>query len=249
MKKLTIIFLIGISISFSSCDILMQVLEQASTETNLTQSEVVKGLKEALSIGAVSSVKVLNTTNGYFKDNAVKILLPNEAKVISENIKKIPGVGQKTIDDLVLRINRSAEDAAKEAKPIFINAISSMSIQDGMSILKGNNTAATTYLKNKTYNKLLSSFKPKINTSLNKKLVGNISTNKAWTQITTTYNKVAPFIGKPKVNTNLADYVAKKALNGLFLKVADEEKKIRANPYNYVSDIIKKVFGYAKNNK
>jgi len=227
----------------------MQVLEQASTETSLTESEIVKGLKEALSVGTVSSVKVLNTTNGYFKDNAVKILLPKEANVIVDNIRKVPGLGQKTIDDLVLRMNRSAEDAAKEAKPIFINAITSMTIQDGMSILKGNNTAATTYLRNKTYNKLLSSFKPKINTSLNKKLVGNVSTNKAWTDITTIYNKVAPFIGKPKVNTNLADYVAKKALDGLFFKVADEEKKIRANPYNYVSNIIKKVFGYAKNNK
>jgi len=249
MKKLTIIFFISLTIVFSSCDVLMQVLDQASSESSLTQSEVVKGLREALSVGTVSSVKVLNTTNGYFKDNAVKILLPKEANVIVENIKKVPGVGQTTIDDLVLRINRSAEDAAKEAKPIFINAITSMSIQDGMTILKGNNTAATSYLKQKTYNKLLSSFKPKINNSLNKKLVGNVSTNKAWTNITTIYNKVAPFIGKPKVNTNLGDYVAKRALDGLFLKVADEEKKIRANPYNYVSDIIKKVFGYAKNNK
>ncbi len=84
---------------------------------------------------------------------------------------------------------------------------------------------------------------------MDKKLVGNISTNKAWTDITTLYNKVAPFIGKPKVNTSLSDYVTRRALDGLFLKVGDEEKKIRANPLDYVSDIIKKVFGYAKNNK
>jgi len=249
MKKLTIIFLISTSLLFSSCDILMQVLEQAGTETSLTQSEIVKGLKEALTVGASSSVKVLNKSNGYFGDNAVKILLPPEANVIIQNIKKVPGVGQKTINDLVLRINRSAEDAASQAKPIFIDAVRTMSIQDGMSILKGNNTAATTFLKQKTYNKLLSAFKPKIRNSLNKKLVGNISTNKAWTDITTIYNKVAPFIGKPKINTNLTDYVTKKALDGLFVKVAAEEKLIRANPYNYVSEIIKKVFGYAKNNK
>ncbi len=249
MKKLTIIFLISTSLFFSSCDVLMQVLEQAATETSLTESEIVKGLREALTVGAASSVKVLNKSNGYFGDNAVKILLPKEANVIAENIRKIPGVGQKTMDDLVLRINRSAEDAASQAKPIFVDAVRTMSIQDGMTILKGNNTAATTYLKQKTYNKLLSAFKPKINTSLNKKLVGNISTNKAWTDITRLYNKVAPIIRKPKVNTNLADYVTKRALDGLFLKVAAEEKKIRANPYDYVSEIIKKVFGYAKNNK
>ncbi|MCF6366538.1 MAG: DUF4197 domain-containing protein [Bacteroidales bacterium] len=249
MKKLTIIFLISLSFSFSSCDILMQILEDASSQTSLTNSEVVKGLKEALNVGTNSSVKVLNANDGYFKDNAVKILLPPEANVIVENIQKVPGLGQKAIDDLVLRINRSAEDAASEAKPIFIDAVRTMTIQDGMTILKGNNTAATTYLKNKTYNKLVSAFKPKINTSLNKKLVGNISTNKAWTDITTLYNKVAPFIGKPKVNTSLSDYVTRRALDGLFFKVGEEEKKIRANPLNYVSDIIKKVFGYAKNNK
>ncbi len=249
MKKLAFIFLIVLSLGFSSCDILMEVLNQATSETTLSNSEIIKGLKEALNVGTVSSVKVLNKTNGYFKDNAVKILLPPEARVIEQNIRKIPGVGQKTMDDLVLRINRSAEDAASQAKPIFINAVRSMTIQDGMAILKGNNTAATTYLKNKTYNKLLSAFKPKINTSLNKKLVGNVSTNTAWTQITTYYNKVAPIIGKNKVNSNLGDYVTKRALDGLFKKVAEEEKKIRANPYNYVSEIIKKVFGYAKNNK
>ena len=249
MKKLTIIFLIGLSISFSSCDILMQVLEEASTETSLTNSEIIKGLKEALTVGTGSSVNILNANDGYFKDNAVKILLPPEANVIIENIQKVPGLGQKTIDDLILRINRSAEDAASEAKPIFIDAVKTMTIQDGMKILKGNNTAATTYLKNKTYTKLVSAFKPKINTSLDKKLVGNISTNKAWTDITTIYNKVAPFIGKPKVNTSLSDYVTRRALDGLFLKVGDEEKKIRSNPLDYVSDIIKKVFGYAKNNK
>jgi len=248
MKRTAIIFLLTLLLGFSSCDILQQILDDASTQTTLSNSEIIQGLKEALTEGAVSSSKTLHATDGYFKDAAVKILLPPEANVIIENVRKIPGLGDKAMDDLVLRINRSAEDAATEAKPIFINAVKSMTIQDGMTILKGNNTAATNYLKSKTYNQLKSAFAPKINNSLNKKLVGNVSTNQAWTKITSLYNKVAPFIGKPKVNTNLGDYVTRRALDGLFYKVAEEEKKIRANPYQYVSEIIKKVFGYAKNN-
>ncbi len=248
MKRIAIIFFISATFSFGSCDVLQQILDEASTQSTLTNSEIIQGLKEALTTGAVSSSNILHRTDGYFKDAAVKILLPPEANVITENIRKVPGLGDKMMDDLVLRINRSAEDAAIEAKPIFINAVKSMTIQDGMAILKGSNTAATNYLKNKTYNQLKSAFAPKINNSLNKKLVGNISTNQAWTQTTTLYNKVAPFIGKPKVNTSLGDYVTRRALDGLFYKVAEEEKKIRANPYQYTSDIIKKVFGYAKNN-
>ncbi|NOZ34391.1 MAG: DUF4197 domain-containing protein [Chlorobi bacterium] len=248
MKRTAIIFLISITIGLSSCDVLQQILDDASTQSTLSNSEIIQGLKEALTTGAISSSKTLHAKDGYFKNAAVKILLPPEANVIIENIRKIPGIGNKTMDDLVLRINRSAEDAAIEAKPIFINAVKSMTIQDGMAILKGGNTAATNYLKSKTYNQLKSAFAPKINNSLNKKLVGNISTNQAWTQTTSLYNKIAPFIGKPKVNTSLSDYVTRKALDGLFYKVAEEEKKIRANPYQYVSDIIKKVFGYAKNN-
>ena len=248
MKRTAIIFLVSIILGLNSCDVLQQVLDDASQQTALSNSEIIQGLKEALTEGVVSSSKVLHAPDGYFKNAAVKILLPPEANVIVENIRKIPGLGDKTMDDLVLRINRSAEDAAVEAKPIFINAVKSMTIQDGMAILKGSNTSATNYLKSKTYNQLKSAFAPKINNSLNKKLVGNVSTNQAWSQTTTLYNKVAPFIGKPKVNTNLGDYVTRKALDGLFFKVAEEEKKIRANPYQYTSDIIKKVFGYAKNN-
>lgn len=247
MKKIAIIFLSVIFLSFTSCDILQQIIDDSGGPT-LTDSEIIKGLKEALIEGAVSSSSILNATDGYFKDNAVKILLPPEANVIVENLSKVPGLGQKTIDDLVLKVNRAAEDAASEAKPIFIDAIKAMTIQDGMAILKGSNTEATNYLKSKTYNKLVSAFSPKINNSLNKKLVGNISAGSAWKDITRLYNKVAPIIGKPKVTTDLGAYVTKKALDGLFLKVGEEEKKIRANPYAYVSDIIKKVFGYAKNN-
>jgi hypothetical protein len=248
MKRIAIIFLIFVSLGISSCEILQQIIDESGGTLAPTETEIIQGLREALIEGTISSVKVLNAADGYFKDNAVKILLPPEAKVITDNITKIPGLGQKAIDDLILKINRAAEDAAVEAKPIFIDAVKTMTIQDGMTILKGSNTAATDYLKSKTYAKLVASFTPKINTSLGKKLVGNVSASSAWSDVTTLYNKVAPILGKSKVETNLGAYVTKKALDGLFLKVGDEEKKIRANPYAYVSEIIKKVFGYAKNN-
>lgn len=254
MKKSFISIVLASTLFLGSCDILLEILNSAGSSTALTQSEIVEGLKKALSVGAESSSKVLHTQDGYFKDKAVKIFFPPEANVIIENLSKVPGVGQKTVDDVVLRINRAAEDAAIEAKPIFINAITSMTVTDGMNILQGksnyksgfDSTAATMYLKDKTYSSLVSAFSPKINASLDKKLVGNVSTTSAWKNMTNIYNKIAPFIGKPKVTTNLGAYVTKKALDGLFIKVGEEEKKIRKEPFKYASDIIKKVFGSVK---
>jgi hypothetical protein len=254
MKKAILSIGLASLLFFSSCDVLMEILNSAGGTTALTQSEIVEGLKKALVIGAETSSKTLNATDGYFRDKVVKILLPPEANVIVENLSKVPGLGQKTIDDVVLKINRAAEDAAIEAKPIFIDAITTMTVTDGMNILQGksthktgfDSTAATMYLKDKTYSKLVASFSPKINASLDKKIVGNVSTVSAWTSMTGIYNKVAPFIGKPKVTTDLGAYVTKKALDGLFYKVGLEEKKIRKDPFKYASDIIKKVFGSVK---
>ncbi len=249
MKKAIISIFLVSSLFLGSCEILTQILQSAGSIV-LTEAEVVEGLKKALSIGAESSSTILHKQNGYFKDKAVKIFLPKEANVIIDNISKIPGVGQKTVDDVILSINRSAEDAASQAKPIFIDAIKSMTVTDGMNILRGksnysqsfDSTAATMYLKDKTYGKLKAAFAPKINTSLNKKLVGNVSTNKAWGTMVNYYNKVAPFLGKPKITTNLGAFVTERALDGLFLKVGEEERKIRRNPLGYASEIIKKVF-------
>lgn len=249
MKKTFISILIASSLFLGSCDVLLQIL-QSSGGIALTEAEIVEGLKKALTIGAESSSTILHKQDGYFKDKAVKIFLPPEANVILENISKIPGIGQGMVDDVILKINRSAEDAAVEAKPIFISAVSSMTITDGINILKGksrysqgfDSTAATMYLKDKTYTKLKAAFAPKIGASLDKKIVGNVSTNQAWTTMVQYYNKAAPLLGKPKVTADLGTYVTEKALDGLFLKVGEEERKIRKNPLNYASDIIKKVF-------
>lgn len=235
----------------SSCDQILKMLETGVQESSLTQTEVVQGLKEALITGTNSSTTKLNAKDGYFKDPVAKILLPKEAQDIAENIRRIPGLGDKAMDDLLLRINRSAEDAAAEAKPIFINAVKNMTISEGMNVLKGkssqttgfDSTAATVYLKQKTYNDLFNAFQPKIDVSLDKKIVGNTSTNEAWAEITNLYNKVAPILGKSKVNTELSGYVTEKALEGLFYKIGEEEKSIRKNPYQYSKDILRKVFG------
>jgi hypothetical protein len=205
------------------------------------------GLKEALKVGIANTITKVNKTDGYFADAEIKILFPDDAQQIIKNIKLIPG-GEKMVNDVVIRMNRAAEDAAIEAKPIFINAITSISITDATGILFGNNDAATVYLKSTTYSPLKETFQPKIKTSLDKPLVENISTNESWRKLTEEYNKVAKsFAGKmakmTPVNTNLDEYVTEKALNGLFIKLAEEETNIRKNPAQRVNSILKTVFG------
>ena len=264
MKKLIVVITVLIVTTIASCDVLVPMLEEANKVINtengsvisdvLSNEEIINGLKKALAVGTDTAVSITSTLNGYYGDDLLRILLPPEAKAVTENISKIP-YGKKLVDDAILGMNRSAEDAATAAKPIFINAITSMSIKDGLTILQGKNpvsqtssatfdsTAATGFLKSTTYSALYTAFKPKINNSLDKKLLGNISTNQIYGNLTGAFNKIAPFIGKEKVNSDLSSYVTGKALDGLFLKVADEEKKIRKDPYKWSVDIIQKVFG------
>ena len=153
------------------------------------------------------------------------------------------------LDEVTKKINRAAEDAAAEAKPIFVNAITSITISDGLTILHGANNAATNYLKQKTYSALQVAFQPKIATSLNKKIIGGISAESAYSELISKYNlavSAANLTGKnyPKVTTNsLSTYTTQRALDGLFLKVAEEEADIRQNVNARVTDILKKVFG------
>lgn len=223
-----------------------------------TEQETISGLKEALTIGAKNSVALVSRVDGFLKDEAIKILLPQQAREVIEKLQST-STGKKiydntlksVVDDLVVSLNRSAEDAAKQATPIFVNAITSMTIQDAFDILMGADSAATQYLRQKTYEQLVSAFAPQINTSLDKKLVGNESCNSLWAKFTKTYNDVAKspanlVLGLSVIQeTNLSNYVTRKALDGLFLKVAEEEKKIRENPIARVTELLKKVFGYA----
>lgn len=221
-----------------------------------TNEEAIMALKDALKEGIKSASSNLSQENAYFGNAALKILLPEEARPILNTLEKIPG-GQKMVDDVVLRLNRTAEESAKEVIDIFVNAITDMTVEDGIKIVRGSDTAATEYLKEKTYNQLVDLYRPKISSTLNKPLVYNVSANKAWTTLVTAYNKagavpnkLARAAGKaepfPGVEVDLASYATEKALDGLFLKIAEEEKSIRENPMEYASEMINKVFNYVK---
>ncbi len=234
----------------NSCAELMQIAQEAGGERKLTRDEIVAGLKEALIVGTNKSVKTLGITDGYYRDEAVKILLPPDADVIMENIGKIPG-GQGLLDDVLLRINRAAEDAVSEVAPIFVNSIKSMTINDALGILKGENNAATQYLHRTTYDELFKLYRPKIQTSLDKKLVGNISTRQSWDTLVMKWNEAARSMigqvaGLKPVELKLEEYLTEKALDGLFLKIENEEQQIRKDPAARVTDLLKRVFGSAE---
>ena len=232
----------------SSCDILMQVANEAiSTETPLTSQQVAQGLKQALQIGAETAVKQLNTTDGYYLNPLLKIALPTETQEILAHAKKIPGV-ESLLEQLVLQLNRSAEDAASQAKPILTHAITSMTIADAWGILRGENDAATNYLKSKTFTQLTSLYQPTVNASLNKPLVANISANQSWNEITTKWNVFAKSIigqlaGVKSIDYSLGEYVTQQALNGLFIKVEEKEQEIRTSIQARTTDLLKRVFG------
>lgn len=231
---------------FTSCDVLQEVLGNLDLPTSgLTTQEITQGLKEALKKGTNKAVKTLSAQDGFYKNKLVQIALPKEARVITQNLSKVPLIGEPLIEETKKILNRAAEDAASAAGPIFVNAITSMSISDAVGILKGNDTAATNYLRRTTYKKLKNAFTPKVKQSLGKKIVQNTSAEDAYSKLIKNYNLAAkvPFSGLTPIKTNtLSAYVTKRALNGLFLKVANEEKNIRDNPAARVTDILKKVF-------
>lgn len=205
---------------------------KSGSKDSLTTTDVVSGLKEALSVGAEKSAAKLSAVDGFFKDAAIKILMPPEAQKVEKTLRGV-GLG-KQVDEAILSMNRAAEDAAKSAAPIFVDAIKGMSIQDAWGILRGSDTAATSYLKSKTTNPLTEAFRPVIAASVDK-----VGATKYWNTLFTTYNKFS----KDKVNTDLTAYVTEKALSGIFYQVAQEEQKIRKDPVAQTTDLLKKVFG------
>lgn len=240
-RKFTLFFLVSAMI-FTSCDVIQQMAQQ-SIRVPLSNEEVIKGLKNALTISTDSSVSRLRKTDGYFNDAMIKLALPEEANRIVLNLSKIPG-GQKLLNDAILSINRAAEDAAPQAKDIFVNAITNISIDDGFKILRGDQTAATEYLKSKTFQELTNAFSPKIKSSLSKPLILGVSAETAYQKLIDTYN-LASLSGVlwSKINQNsLSAYTTQKALDGLFLKVANEEKLIRQDPLHRVNELLEKVF-------
>ena len=200
---------------------------------SLTTEEVVLGLKEALTRGISIGSDLLSAEDGYYK-SIYKIALPEEAQKVADKLRPIPGFTNLE-EDVVLKINRAAEDAAKAAKPIFVSAIRQMTIQDAWDILTGVDNAATNYLERTTRNLLYQEFQPEILNSLNK--FGAVD---LWEDAATAYNKFP--LTQKKANPRLDDYVANKALDGLFSMVAKEEAAIRKDPAKRVTDLLKKVF-------
>jgi hypothetical protein len=248
MQTIKITILLLTSFILNSCAELAQIAQTAASQNlPLTNTEIIGGLKDALLVGTDSTVAHLSSIDGYLKDQAIKILLPPEAKTITNNLSKLPG-GAKLVDDVIVRINRAAEDAARGAKPIFVNSIKEMTFTDALQILKGPNNAATQYFKQKTAAQLGELYRPKIRESLNKNLVAGISTQQSWNELTTQWNKLAgsavgKITGMKTVDVKLEDYILQQALNGMFLKIEEREKDIRTNANARVTGLLKRVFG------
>lgn len=223
-------------------NILKQVTGKSGT-TNATGTpstlEIGMGIKEALEIGTSRGADLLSAKDGFLGNMAVKILFPPEAQKVERTLRSL-GMG-KLADNVIVSLNRAAESAAKEAKPIFISAIKQMTITDATNILLGNKDAATNYFKRVTTARLMEKFKPVITDNLAK-----VGATKYWGDAANQYNKI-PLV-KP-VNTDLSDYVAQKAIDGMFIQVAQEELKIRDNLGARSSSLLQKVFGYADKNK
>ena len=228
MKKSTIIaFLI-------SCFLAAVLTTQA--QFSLSSEEVGSGLKEALTRGISKGADALSQADGYFKNPKIKIPFPPDAQKMEKKLRDI-GMSED-VDKFILTLNRGAEDAAKQAKPIFVDAIKKMTITDVMAILKGQPDAATQYLKKTTSPQLTAQFKPVIKASLDK-----VGATKHYKDLASTYDKI-PFV--KKVNPDLEAYTTDLAIQGLFITVANEEKEIRANPAARTTDLLKKVFGTQK---
>lgn len=248
MQRLVLTGILFFSLLLTSCDVLMQVAGTVvETDKPLTSQEVAQGLKEALKIGADTAVARLNKTDGYYLDRLVRIELPPQVSEVVTYARKVPGL-DKLIEDAILQINRSAEDAARQAAPVFRQAITGMTIGDAWSILRGDDHAATDYLQERTTDQLVDLYKPLMQQSLNKPIVAGVSAQKTWDELTSKWNGFAnsvagKLLGVKPVNVVLDDYVTRQALNGLFLKVADQEKEIRTNVTARVNNLLKRVFG------
>lgn len=200
--------------------------------TGLTNSEITNGLREALNVGTNNATGSASKLNGFLNNPLIKIPFPPEVKIVETKARQF-GMGSQ-VDRFVSTMNRAAEEASKQAAPVFINAIKGMTITDGLSILQGGDNAATNFLQNKTSAELTSKFSPIVKAAMNK-----VELTKYWTPIINGYNKIP---GVSKKNPNLEQYVTQKALEGLFKLIAQEETKIRKDPASRVTDILKKVF-------
>jgi len=235
MKKIIIlVFLALIGIQNTDAQLMKNAKKLLNTKAGgFTEKDAADAIKEALVNGTGESVKFVSALNGYLGNPEIRIPFPQEAKEVETKLRAI-GMGKK-VDEFNESMNRAAEQAANEAKTIFISAIKGLTVKDAINIVKGENNAATTYLQRTTSPDLKVAFQPKIKASLD-----NVNATKYWGDLITAYNKI-PLV--KKMNPNLTEYVTGKAIDGLFVMIAKEELKIRQNPAARTSELLKKVFG------
>jgi hypothetical protein len=239
MKKLfTVLFLVsGMAAMGQTSDLFSTIKKTVSGgkgSSSLSSEDIVAGLKQALTLGAEKSADRLSVNNGFLNDKAVEILLPEQAQKVEKTLRGL-GMG-KLVDDAIASMNHAAEDASKSAAPIFVQAIKTMTVTDGVNILKGPDTAATAYLRRSATPELTKAYTPVIDSALQK-----TGATKYWKDVFDTYNKLPTTF--TKVDPNLSAYVTQKAINGIFYYVAQEEILIRKDPAAQVTELLKKVFG------
>jgi hypothetical protein len=246
MEKSKLMILgLTVSLVLASCEVLEKASKTVSqnlpsgatsTKPQLTNQEVISGLKEALSVGIKNSVNLTSVTDGFLKNTAIRLPFPPDALKVRQKALDLEMSAQ--VDKFETTLNRAAEEAVKEALPIFTNAITSMTISDGFAILNGGNGAATRYLKEKTTAQLTSAFRPRVEAAISK-----VQLTQYWEPIINKYNGAMTLTGGQKLNPDLNQFVTERAIAGLFIMVEKEENKIRLDPMARVTDILKKVFG------
>jgi hypothetical protein len=238
MKKVSLLslFLLFGLISCGQKINLGKVVNSVLSGAPLTEAEAGEGIKEALSVGINLGADKASALDGYFKNPRIRIPFPPEVQKVEKTLRGI-GLGGE-VDKFILALNRGAENAAQQAKPIFISAIKQLTISDAVNILRGEKDAATQFLKRTTSVQLLQAFEPYMQKSLE-----NTQATKYYSDLANEYNKV-PFVSK--INSDLKGYATQKAIDGLFVLVAEEEAKIRENPLARTSELLKKLFGSNK---
>ena len=239
MKLLVCLFIISLfscSIIEDASTTILSPTNNSPSKIDLTNEEVISGLKEALNVGIKNAVNLSSVTDGFLKNDVIRLPFPPDAIKVRE--KAINFGLSKQVTTFEETLNRAAEEATKKALPIFVNAIKNMSVSDGFSILKGGDGAATKFLKSQTSNQLVLAFAPVV-----KEATTKVQLTAYWNPIITRYNSAMTLSGGQKLDPDLDAYITQKAIDGLFYLVETEENKIRKDPLARVSDILVKVFG------
>ena len=238
--------LLGILIVGNSCDVIQEAASIVGTtattqpaKPQLTNNEVISGLKEALTVGIKNSISLTSVTDGFLQNTEIRLPFPEDAIKVKQKAIEWKMEGQ--VNKFETTLNRAAEEATKEAFTIFSNAIKNMTVQDGFAILNGGNGSATRFLKDQTTAQLVEAFKPKV-----EQAIATVKLTDYWNPVITKYNTAMSVTGGQKINPDLTDYVTKKAISGLFMMVEKEENKIRVDPLARISDLLAKVFGSIK---